>query len=275
MLSVGVLSWKAHATLRATLATLAPLRDAAGEAVVFFNEITDADRAIAREFGFRPEGSRENLGILGGTLGLVRSLHGDEAIALQNDNPLRADAETMSRRLAEARGILAAGKADIVRLRDRFEPGFSDAPKFLRYWPGEDGRDTLARRLRRLLRPAKALRMAGRAPAVLKDPAAAFPRIFSRCGDAFTASCRYVDYTDQPYLARRRLMLELLEWADAHKEGTSTLNGLYVPEIVLNGSGRWRRLGLTVAVSDGIFAHARLDGSFRPGNPAFDRSLAK
>lgn len=34
----------------------------------FFNSITDEDRAIAKEFGFRAEGAQDNLGILGGTL---------------------------------------------------------------------------------------------------------------------------------------------------------------------------------------------------------------
>lgn len=273
MLSVGVLSWKAHETLRATLRSLQPLRKIAGDCVAFFNEITDADRAIAAEYGFRAEGTRENLGILGGTLGLVESMRGDVIISLQNDNPLAAAPAEAERQIAEARGLVAAGTADIVRLRDRFAPGFSDRPKFLKYWPGDGERDTIARKLRRLARPFKAAVLKGRAFAALRDPAARFPDVWTRIGGAFVSSSRYVDYTDQPFLAKKTLALDLLHWADAHKEGTSTLNGRYVPEIVLNGSG-WRRRNLKIAVEDGIFAHLRKDDSFRPGHAAFNSAIA-
>lgn len=56
MLSIGVLSWKAHETLRKTLASYRYLLLLVDEAVVFFNSVTDEDRAIAEEFGFRAEG---------------------------------------------------------------------------------------------------------------------------------------------------------------------------------------------------------------------------
>ena len=105
--------------------------------------------------------------------------------------------------------------------------------------------------------------MAGRAPAVLKDPTIAHPGLFARAGDAFIADSSVVDYTDQPFMSSKVLAAELLDWAFAHKKGFSTLNGMAVPEIVLNSSGYWRKRHLRVAVTDGIFAHARFDGSFR------------
>ena len=268
MLSAGVLSWRAHETLRKTLASYAHLKTLVDEAVVFFNAVTPEDRAIAAEFGFRAEGVSENLGILGGTLGLVRCLRGDTVLLLQNDNPVNVPPDVLAARLAEARRILADGEADMVRMRDRFDPTFSDRPKYLRFWPDEGRPDTFALRLRRMLRPFKARRMAARAPAVLKNPAARHPEVFSRAGGAFVAGPGLVDYSDQPFMASRELALGLLEWADAHKERSRTLNGRPVPEIIINGP-RWRSLGLRVAVSDGVFAHARFDDSFRPGHAAY------
>ena len=269
MLSVGVLSWRAHETLRKTLESYRHLVPLVDEAVVFFNAVTPEDRAIAGEFGFRAEGSAENLGILGGTLAMARCLRGDTVMLLQNDNPVNVPPDVLAARLADARRLLSRGEADMVRMRDRFDPTFSDRPKYLKYWPGDGCADTLRLRLRRLLRPLKARRMEGRAAAALKDPAARHPDVFSRVEGAFVADSRFVNYSDQPFMASRALTLELLEWADAHKAGTRTLNGMPVPEIVINGP-RWRAMRLRVAIPDGVFAHARYDDSFRPGHAAYN-----
>lgn len=272
MLSVGVLSWKAHDTLRKTLSSYCNLLPLVDEAVVFFNSVTDEDRSIAREFGFRDEGSPENLGILGGTLSLVRHLHGDVVMLLQNDNPVNVSPDTLAKRIASAKSLIDDGIADIVRMRDRFDPTFSDRIKYLRYWPDENGCDTLMLRTRRFFRPFKAFRMAGRAPDVLQNPSVRHPRIFSDVCGAYVSDSRYVNYSDQPLMVRRSLILELLEWADAHKQGRRTLNGLAVPEIIINGA-YWRRRRVRVAITDGVFAHARFDDSFRPDNKAFNGAI--
>ena len=52
-LSIGLLSWRAHETLRKTLKSYrrANLFACADDFKIFFNEISDEDRAIAAEFG--------------------------------------------------------------------------------------------------------------------------------------------------------------------------------------------------------------------------------
>ena len=269
MLSLGMLSWRAHETLRKTLSSYVHLVPLVDEAVIYFNAITDEDRKIASEFGFRAEGTHENLGILGGTLALARNLHGDKVILVQNDNPVNVPQDMLARRLAAAHSLLDGGMADMVRLRDRFDHSFSDEDKYMRYWPGEGCRDTLCLRLRRMMRPAKAKRMAARAPSVLKDPSTTHPDIFKRVGDAFIGDSSLIDYSDQPFLTSRQLISELLEWADRNKANTSTLNGMPVPEIVINKHG-WRNRHLRIAVTDGIFSHSRYDGSFRKDHPSYD-----
>ena len=263
MLSLGILSWRAHDTLRRTLTSYGHIIPLVDEAVIYFNDITDEDRAIANEFGLRAEGGARNLGILGGTRALVASLRGDKVILAQNDNPVCVPPDVLARRVAAARALLDDDIADLVRLGNRFGDGFSDRYKYLRYWPDECGSMSVIVRLRRILRPFKARRMAGRAPAVLTDPTLVHPSLFTRAGDAFIADSSVVDYTDQPFMASRALVENLLEWAYANQRGFSTLNGMAVPEIVLNSSGHWRKRHLRVAVTDGVFAHARFDGSFR------------
>jgi hypothetical protein len=269
MLSLGLLSWRAHETLRKTLASYRSLLPLVDEAVIFFNSITAEDRSIANEFGFRAEGSQDNLGILGGTLSLVRCLHGDLVLLTQNDNPVNVAPDVLRERIDFGNRMLTSGTVDMVRLWNRYDPTFSDRSKYLRYWPEEGGSDGCKLKLRRLLRPFKAIRMAGRAYAALQDPSLHHPEIFTKIDDSCISDTRFINYSDQPYMAFREKVIELLEWADAHKRGSRTLNGRPVPEIIINGP-YWRKQRLKIAITDGVFAHARYDDSFRPDNAAYN-----
>ncbi len=69
-LSIGVLSWRSHETLRKTLNSYRQgrLTDCARESVVFFNEISGADRLFLVGFnadGWRCAGNESNLGSFG------------------------------------------------------------------------------------------------------------------------------------------------------------------------------------------------------------------
>ncbi|MEJ0022020.1 MAG: hypothetical protein WDN76_00130 [Alphaproteobacteria bacterium] len=71
----GVLSWRDRETLRNSLESyrqenFASLFD---RALIYFQEIEDADRAIAAEFGFEAAGDETNRGILGRLQGDGRS----------------------------------------------------------------------------------------------------------------------------------------------------------------------------------------------------------
>jgi hypothetical protein len=70
-------------------------------------------------------------------------------------------------------------------------------------------------------------------------------------------------------MAFREKVIELLEWADAHKEGCRTLNGLPSQETIINGS-YWKKQKLKIAITDGVFAHARYDDSFRPDHATYN-----
>jgi hypothetical protein len=269
MLSLGLLSWRAHETLRKTLASYKSLLPLIDEAVIFFNSITDEDRSIANEFGFRAEGSQNNLGILGGTLSLARCLHGDLVLLVQNDNPVNVSPDVLGARIESAKNMLHSSIVDIVRLWNRYDPTFSDRRKYLRYWPEEGGFDGCKLKLRRLLRPFKAIRMAGRAYAVLQDPSLRHPEIFTKIDGSCISDSRFINYSDQPYMAFREKVIELLEWANEHKEGRRTLNGLPSQETIINGP-YWKKQKLKIAITDGAFAHARYDDSFRQDHTAYN-----
>ena len=268
MISLGILSWHAHETLRRTLSSYGALLPLVDEKVIYFNEINDSDRALAAEYGFEARGTTENLGILGGTRALVASLTGDLVICCQNDNPVFVTPVVLAARLADAQKALTEERVRWVRLRNRFAMGFSDRPKHLRYWG-----DSFGARLRRIFRPWKACYLRGRAVDAVESPEKLFPTVFSRAGSLFISSSKWVNYSDQPFMTHRHFALDLLTWAEAHADKYHLLNGHSVPEIVLNSSGYWCRHNFPVAVSEGIFEHARWDDSFRADNPNFNRKL--
>ena len=228
------------------------------ECYVFFNAMTQADAELCARYGWRCAGSPANLGLLGGMDALARTMTGDYLLMLQNDCPLVTDAAFTRRYLAEATALLASGQADIVRCRSRAHPGqgFADGKKFARYY-GDGWRPAL----RRLLRPMKARRMIGRAPYAIPDAERRFPAYIKRKGDFLVVDSSVINFTDQPFLISRPLMLELLDWAKTHPK-RRTLNGFQVLEINLN-SPWWRAQHFKVAVGEGLFTHARLDGGFR------------
>ena len=259
-LSVGVLSYRAPTTLAQTMESYrrGELAACAGECCVFFNAMTQADAEICARYGWRCAGSPANLGLLGGMDALARTMTGDYLLMLQNDCPLVTDAAITRRYLAEATALLASGQADIVRCRSRTHPGhgFADGKKFARYY-GAGWRPAL----RRLLRPAKARRMIGRAPYAIPDADRRFPAYIERKGNFLVVDSSVINFTDQPFLISRPFMLELLDWAKAHPK-KRTLIGFQVLEINLN-SPWWRAQHFKVAVGEGLFTHARLDGGFR------------
>ncbi len=259
-LSVGVLSYRAPETLARTMESYREggLAECADECCVFFNAMTHADEEQCARYGWRCAGSPENLGLLGGMDALARTLTGDYLLMLQNDCPLVADAPFTHRYLAEATALLASGQADIVRCRSRAHPGqgFADGKKFARYYGAG-----LRPALRRLLRPLKARRVIGRAPYAIADAERRFPAYIERKGDFLIVDSSVINFTDQPFLISRPLMLRLLDWAKAHPK-KRTLNGFQVMEINLN-SRWWRAQHFKIAVGEGIFTHARLDGGFR------------
>ena len=273
MISLGLLSWRAHETLEKTLSTYGKLRHLVDEAVIYFNEISASDREIAAKYGFTAAGSSENLGIFGGTYNLVKELKGDTIILVQNDNPVNVAPDVLASRLAAAKRLLDSGKADMVRLRDRFDPTFSDRSKYLRFYPEDGESASFKLLLRRFFRPFKAMRMKGRAPAALERPDLRHGDIFSYEDGAFITDSRFTNYSDQPFMAPHSLVSELMEYANSHKEGSRTLNGRYVPEIIINGS-YWRKRRIKVAISNGVFAHARYDDSFRTGNAAYNPAIS-
>lgn len=294
MLSIGLLSWRAHKTLRKTLDSYRAvnLSGCADEFKVFFNEISDADRALAAEYGVETAGSPENLGIWGGNDAMIDALAGDVVLMLQNDCPAVVSPEETAKWIRGACELVNSGAADMVRLRHRFNQGEGISfRKFFDYWPlheldprasryfdpelPEDASvDTMGRKLRRLVRPGAASRRAISAIHLEARPELAFPQWISRQGDFYIVDSAIAQFTEQPFMIRKDLYRRLSAWGWKHLR-RGKLNGRPILEQSLRAP-YWYRGHFKVAFCDeGVFTHNRFDDSFRSDNAAYNPAVVE
>ena len=287
-LGIGVLSWRAHATLRQSLRSYAEngFLSLFERRVIYFSDISDADRAIAAEFGWEARGG-PNAGIAGGMKALAQSLDTRHVVLLQNDNPIVEPFAFAEAHLREATGLLESREADLVRLRHRWQvgEGFSDLDKYLRYHPARrpspevdrsfhDPRSFepgggLVKKLRRLARPLKARRLVGRSIFIEEAPETLYPEVIRRTGEFFIVDSSVINFSDQCLMMpRARFLDQFMAYVDSHPSSRRP-NNFQAPEICINGPW-WRNGRFKVAQGRGLFTHARRDGSFREGHPAFE-----
>ena len=293
-LSIGLLSWRAHATLCKTLASYrrARLFACADEFKVFFNEISDEDRAIAAEFGVDAVGDAHNLGIWGGMDACAKSLSGDVILLLQNDCPAVASPEETAAYLKEGEALVRAGRADVVRLRHRFNQG--EGISYRRFFDYHyvrelDGRalaygdvgvpagateDTLARQLRRALRPFAARKRLVSAVHLEAHPERVWPQYMWRDGRFLVVDSALAQFSEQPMLVSKAFYLALSDWCREHPR-RRTVNGAPVMEHALR-SPYWLRGHFRVAFCEtGVFTHDRFDDSWRPNHASFNAAISE
>lgn len=294
-LGLGILSWKAHETLRGSLTSYqntADFLDLFGKRLIFFSDILEADRELAREFGWQVNGG-VNQGIAGGMKRLAESLDTPYVILLQNDNPLVVGTEFAKKHLEGALELLRSEVAHVVRLQHRWRvgEGFCLVDRYCRYYPirhaspewqpefhevGPQGfPESTKKRFLRSLRPIKARRLVGSSIFIEESPEKFFPEDIHRTrtlsGEEFlVVRSRALEFSDQCVMMRRSFFLDvLMKYVDAHPSRSRTPNGFQAPEICLAG-GWWRRKNFKVAQGTGLFTHCRIDGSFRPEHHAYE-----
>ncbi|MFC1467966.1 hypothetical protein ACFLQY_04705 [Verrucomicrobiota bacterium] len=262
---IGILAWKAHKTLENTLSALTDQIPASCflDAVVFCQEITDEDRAVAQKYGFRAEGNSRNVGILGGIKGAVSAVQADVVLFLECDCLLIEGKDVARQSLAAAADDLLNDKLDVVRLRHLKDPGedYCSTLKYLRYWSyGSTEPSRFLPWLRRMLRPEKATRLIGESCRVCSNPEEVFPNKISRlpsgnlCVDSASLS-----WTNQSIMFCKAWFLEtIIPYAEAHPRSRG-VNGF--PDLEKEMNCRWwRKQGFKIGwANPGLFTHYRVD----------------
>ena len=293
-LSIGLLSWRAHETLRKTLKSYrrANLFACADDFKIFFNEISDEDRAIAAEFGVEAVGDERNLGIWGGMDACAKALKNDVILLLQNDCPVVATPEETAAYLKEGEALVREGRADVVRLRHRFNQG--EGISYRRFFdyhfvrelderalafgdvgvPANATEDTLARKLRRFFRPFAAQKRLVSAIHLETHPEQVYPQYVKRDGRFLVVDSALAQFSEQPLLVSKKFYLELSDWCRAHPRHR-TVNGAPVMEHALR-SPHWLRGHFRVAFCEtGVFTHNRYDDSWRPNHASFNAAISE
>jgi hypothetical protein len=285
-LGLGIVSWRSHDTLRSTLEAhrAANLTQAVDQSMIWFQDLDDADRAIAKEFGYQVAGG-PNCGIAEGMAKIAETLETDLVLFLENDCPTVEPAEELRAQLERARRLFASDDLDILRLRHRWMPGNDfQFQKYLSFHPPvalhpefdqhsqlEAVPSSPTAAIRRFLRPAKAAHLCGRAIYLEEHPDKSQPGRIRRHpneGEFYLTDSRYLNWTNQSVLTTRRSFLDTIMAHVRSHPSRRTSNGFQSPERPLNSSW-WRQQRFRIGVGRGLFTHRRLDGSWRPKHHAY------
>ncbi|PCI00691.1 MAG: hypothetical protein COB76_02970 [Alphaproteobacteria bacterium] len=281
-IGIGILSWKAHQTLRQSLEGYKDngFLEMFDEKIIYFSDMSDEDIAIAKQYGWGYAGGA-NEGIAGGMKRLGEHMKSDYIILLQSDNPICESQKFTIDHIQSALKLLENQTADIVRLRHRWNigEGFADVSKYLKYFsvqkisndflPHEHGvtekqyLDTLVKKLKRFFRPLKARHLRGRSVFIEENPDQIHPDVITKEDAFFIIDSSAMNFTDQCLMLSRETWLNVFcDYVDRHPDSGRSSGGFPAPETSINGSW-WRRSGFKVAQGRGVFSHDRHDGSFR------------
>ena len=261
-----MLSWRAPETIKKTLSALTLLDSHIfSDRLIFFQEISEADRAVAAQYGMRAVGNNRNLGIREGIKSAVANCQADLVLFLECDCLQLESLAVAEAQISCAAHYIADQRLHVCRLRHTQRPGedYSGYRKFLRYWPSiQEARQSqrLVCAVRRLLRPWKATRLIGQAVMDSHEAHRRFPQWIEKieCG-LMRMNSRVIPWTNQSILVDKSWFLEtLLPYAETHPR-SQLLNGFPYLEPELNCRW-WRRQEFKVGQSlPGIFTHHRLD----------------
>lgn len=292
-LSVAILGWKSPVTTRHSLETYraAGLYDCCGEFFIYYNQYSEADKALGEDMGVATCGGPENLGNWGGQKRILEHAKGEYVLFLENDHPVVTTPEETRYWMTEALNLLKSGKADIVQLRHRQRLGDGyHFEKFFKYHylrefedryeaaramlPADYDRDTWPRRLRRWFRPFAALRKRISICYLEKHPEKILPKWIRREGDFLIFDSKILNFSESPFMISKSFYEKISSWAEKHP-CHRTILGHQELEYILN-SRWWRKQHFRIAMCDrGVFGHERRDDSWRPNHAAFSQSVVE
>ena len=143
-ITIGYLSWKRPEVFIQTLEShkqnglfdIIPPENR----LIFFQEITDQDKEIAKKYDCNYIGNKNNIGILNAFIELVEACKTPYFIFSENDWNLIEDKDTTKKIIDDCINLLKNNKADIIRLRHRKYPGhpLNSQPKNMDEWVKSD-----------------------------------------------------------------------------------------------------------------------------------------
>jgi hypothetical protein len=260
-IGLGVLSWRGAASLEQALKSYAAedFFSLFADVLIYLPDPDEAVLKIANAFPARIETDARNEGILAGMEQVARRLQTDYIFLTENDCPLLESRAESARQISKAIDLLSRGEAKMARMRHRQLPGeaFGTLNKYKRYFPAKD---TMAAKLRRVLRPGKAKRLAGTSVYADPGPHKKFPNWITDAGDGFyLVESSIMPWTNQSVIINREFFLSVLLPHCYSVPFTRGANGFRNMEVEMNNSGFWRKSGWKIACAPGLLTHKRAE----------------
>lgn len=249
-ITVGILSWKSYKTIENTLRSYRQngLLDLT-ESFVYFQQLGDRERSLSEKYGVRVVGSDKNIGLKMAMFKMAEEIKTPYFLFCENDFELIHTKQETEQILKESIELLEKHGVDVVRLRDRKDPG---EPLYTRNWTLDDKHEFKLDVL------------------YLTDkPEDIFPGVFKKIHvgehDWYTSSDRDTKWSNNPYLVKTEWLRNfILSKVDPTPPGLSHLDPVkdagkinemnYELEFALKKISRF-----TLAQGPGLFRHNRLD----------------
>ena len=240
--TLAMLSWRCHLTLTSVLESYRDLGllDLASEKLLFFQEITGADRRIAADYGFRALGSDRNAGCGPGMLALAQAASCEFLLLIENDWLLIEDLRADDAVFRAGLGALERRQVDVVRLRHRRRPGRP-------FWAGQRVRGRELQHQEHLLWSV----------CWMADPSVVFAEQIERIAkepDLFRARSAHADFSFNPCLYRTEFARGMLSGIDYGHEHPLRHEALI--------QAWWKQQDVMVGQGEGLFMHQELDSPY-------------
>lgn len=197
-ISIRILSWNNGKTLKNTLSSYRKngLLEISDDITVLFQEVSNQDKEIAKQFGIKHIGLEENIGIGKGVSQLIENAKYELVLFLENDWELIENKKTLQERINSGIKMLENG-FDIIRYRSRKNPGYpvhslTHKGKELEYY--DDWHKVTSPHLLESL--------------YWLDPTKSFPDKIQKQGEYFITTSRWANWTNNPFLLRKDFYLK-------------------------------------------------------------------
>lgn len=233
-LSIGILAWKSGKTLLKTLETYQKngLLGLTDDIKIYFQEITDEDKALADKFKIPFLGTSENIGIGKAFIALAESAKYENILLLEHDWNLIENATVTKSRLSSGIELLNSG-FNVVKYRHRAKPGI---PLYSEVHKGKEldyFDDWHQCKSPHLLESVHWL-----------NPATSFPDKIQKQGEYFVTTSRWGNWTNNPCLFKKDFYIEVVKPFTGNTIDLERKMALF-----------WPQQNFKVAHGEGLFTH--------------------
>ena len=239
-ISIGILSWRSNKTLRNTLDSYIKngLFDIIDNVILFFQEISDEDRKLAKKYNVPFISTDENIGIGNAFVKLIEASKENNILLLEHDWELTEDIKTTFIELKKSIELLNNGY-DCIRLRNVENPGYPlysqnvyQGNELNHYDPIIDLTSPHLFECRHWI----------------KNIDEVFPDKIQKENDYFVTTSRWSNFTNNPCIYKKDFYLEII---DSFKDKSKLLEN--------DISYWWSRQNFKIAWRKGLFTHNDID----------------